>query len=166
MEIEIREATLKDLKFMRQIYEEGVGGGHFVPQPGISVDRMLQEWVTRKMMVRQAVRLDGFYTEAIPLNLLIAELDGVSAGFLISSPETPEALSSIEMYVLGVAKFARRRGVATSLIEYEEQRYSSETSFYTRCFIKSSWAISLFQKLGYRIERISPNTKMHYLRKP
>ncbi|QVN18587.1 GNAT family N-acetyltransferase [Burkholderia pyrrocinia] len=167
MNVTIREATLGDLSFIVQQYDEGVSGGHFSGQPHVSTSRMWQEWLTKRCMVRQCFRPDGtYFVEPVSITTLLAEENGKPVGLLLSSPETPPDTSSIEIYMLSVSKFARQRGVASSMIQFEEGRHVKGTSFYARCYRKSTWAINLFRKHGYRIERISLNLGMHYLKKP
>jgi ribosomal protein S18 acetylase RimI-like enzyme len=166
MNIEIQRANLSDLSFIEPLYVDGISGGHFNSQPGLPISRMLQNWLKKQSITRAAVRSDGSQLiEEIPINFRIAKIDGAFAGFLITSPETSEKTHSIDIYLLGVAKAFRNKGVATYLVRYAEENSPSGTTFYARCYPKSTWAISLLQKLGYKIESISTISRVHYFRK-
>ncbi|WP_429438962.1 N-acetyltransferase family protein [Paraburkholderia sp. GAS33] len=163
----IRDATLDDLPFLVGQFDEGVSGGHFAGQPGVPTARIWHEWLAKGFMVRKCFRPDGSsIIEQVRIATSIAEADGKPVGFLLTSPETPADTSAIEIYVLSVLRSARRQGVASALIRTEEERHVAGTSFYARCYPKSTWAIAFLQKHGYRVERISPGSGMHYLRKP
>jgi ribosomal protein S18 acetylase RimI-like enzyme len=166
MNVQIRNATLTDLSFVGALYSECVKGGHFASQPTVPIDKMLFNWLSTKSIARWAVTQDELQrSEVVPIKSLVAEVNGELAGFLITAPEGSEAISCIEIYMLAVSKAARRCGVATHLILQEEQQYSAETSFFARCYPKSSWAISIFKQLAYTLEKVSENTQVHYFRK-
>ncbi|MCO8321126.1 GNAT family N-acetyltransferase [Burkholderia cenocepacia] len=167
MNISIRNATLNDVSFLVQQFDEGVAGGHFAGQPHVTTARVWQEWLTKHHIFREIYRPNGTHAfEAIPITVWIADRGGEAIGWLVSSPEFPNDKSSIEIYMMGVKKSARRQGVASSLVQHAESQYDAATKFYARCYPKSTWAIKFLEKNGYRIERISQNSRVHYLRKP
>ena len=165
-EITIRNATINDLPFVASLYSEGASGGHFAEQPNVATENMIRDWQSKQAITRYAVRQDGVQRiEAVPINFWIADVNDQPAGFLITSPEEPDSTRSIEIYVMGIAKERRRQGIATKLILHAENNYPSSTSFYARCYPKSTWAIAMLRNLNYRIENISPTSRIHYLRK-
>ncbi|MDI9235141.1 GNAT family N-acetyltransferase [Limnohabitans lacus] len=166
MNITISKATVADLPFVENIYVDGISCGHFNLQPGLPINKMLQDWLRKNSITRATVRKDGTQLiEEVLINFYTANIDGKFAGFLITAPETPEKIQTVEIYLLGVAKEFRKKGVATELITHAEKLAPDKANFYARCYPKSTWAISLLRKIGYRIESISKTSKVHYLRK-
>jgi len=159
--LSIREAKVSDLNFLSTQFSIAMSEGHFFKQSKEAIDNMLLQAIQNN----EILRLTENGIEAIPMWGWIAEFNGNLAAFLFCTPESPLRPNTTELYFLGVDKSFRKRGVATALIRHELARAKKTSTFYARCYAKSSWAKSLLLKHGFKIERISASG-MTYLRMP
>ena len=161
----IRNAEIKDLDFLCAIYLETAKKGHFILQEKVVIEGFYKQIIEKGYIVRLAAsESSGGRRECVNAQLTIFETKGVPVGFLLCSNESHERPDSVELYQIAVLDKNNRQGIATSLINDGLNRNKHATSFYARCFASSSAAVSLFLKLGFKIEKVSPQL-MHYLRR-
>ena len=97
-----------------------------------------------------------FFKNARPEEVLVAVLDDEVAGFLCLRPATPLASNAHVLMIagLGVAPSARRKGVASGLLEAAET-YASERKIERltlRVLSVNAAALALYEHRGYQTE--------------
>lgn len=166
MNIVIRQANLADLPLISSLYHEEMQNGHFGKQTREITLALFKHVIETGSLIRHVMREDLIpKAEKIPAWIRIVTVNETFAGFLLCSPETPDIVNCIEIYLLAVVKAFRCASLGMKLIDFEQRQHPSGTAFYARCYPKSTWAISMLQKNGFKIESISCDSKVHYLRK-
>lgn len=107
------------------------------------------------LKVRDGVQM----VSAISTSLLIAEMNGRPAAFLISLADGKE----VELHLAGTIKAYRRKGCFRQLIRAESGAHRDARVF-ARCYKKSTWATSALVGEGFQVSKLGDPIELTLMR--
>ena len=148
-QIVIRDFEPEDENFVRKLIDDGIKGRHFIdkndkklPSGVPSLHENIIEAIKEKEI---AIATPSGKIYKGKISVKIAEFKNQKSGVLIVKHD----FIGIELWVLVVEKDFRRQGVATYLILHE-MKSVERGLFYTRCRKKSTYAMKLLEKIGFK----------------
>lgn len=149
MNITVRKGVPADATWIVALLKEGAQSGHFghtlVAQAPALLDAIFKNGGIMMMKLRNEIQAPCF----VSADVLVADLDGKSASFLIPLREDNE----VELHLIGTKKSARRCGCFKNLVQHEIEQHNTSMRIYARCYKKSTWAVEGLKKEGFEITK-------------
>ena len=149
MGIVIRKGGSADIYWVANELVKGSKAGHFASTVAMQATPLLNQIVLNGGNLQMLkVRNGGKIPCVVKAFLLVAEMDGTPAGFLINLFDQDE----VEIHLGGTVSSFRRNGIFRRLVEHEIDAHTQQTKrIFARCYKKSTWAINAFQSLGFEV---------------
>ena len=137
----------KDRTPVISMLKEGVALKHFQPTAYFQADALIGATLLGVPFTMIKLRAGQKLPHQVTSRAWVAEVDSVPAAFALSLVDANE----IEIHLAWTLKAFRRKGCMTTLIQHEIALNNGQKRIYARCYKKSTWAVSCFQKNGFTL---------------
>jgi len=149
--ISIRHASTSDVSFVSKAILDGARDGHFDISQTIDAVQATNEMIISQGMLAKATENGELLW--VDAALWVAEKNHQLAAFMVCSREMPGS-EKIEVLVLYTSQHFRRQGIARRLVRHAFQEYPN--TLMAHCFGKSTFAMLVFEGLGFRLVAVTP----------
>ncbi|RTL49918.1 MAG: N-acetyltransferase [Rhodocyclaceae bacterium] len=157
--MKIRPANSSDINWICNLLVEGANSGHFLPSVANQAKTLSTSIINDGYIRMLKLRYGSQTPTVIKATAKVAEIDDSPASFLITLTDNQE----IELHLSATRKQFRKRGCMKALVQDELNTYAtSGKRIYSRCYPKSTWAISTFKKLGFEISNRGNPIELDY----
>lgn len=147
MTVTIRPLQENDRAPVIAMLKEGVALKHFLPTAYTQANALLGAALSGVPFTMIKLRAGQTRPHQITSRAWVAEVNSVPAAFALSLVDANE----IEIHLAWTLKALRRTGCMTALIQHEITLNNGQKRIYARCYKKSTWAVSCFQKNGFTL---------------
>ncbi len=141
----LRQGTMNDSTWIAKLLVEGAIDGHFGNsmklQALVFLNAIIESGGVQMIKLRGNIQAPTF----VPMELTVAEVDGVPASFLICSKES----GAVEIHLAGTKKTFRKNGCFTRLVSDAISK-NKNSRIYARCYKRSSVAIKRLKNLNFK----------------
>lgn len=156
----VRKSTNSDAEWISKGLREGSQRGHFSTRIETDASRLTAEILDKggfEILKWREGNLTRHFTNA---SILVAEIAGAPAGFLITLLGEQE----VELHFAWTLKDFRRKGVFHALVQHQIAESNSTARIFTRCYQKSTWAMAAFEKEGFAVTKQGNPMELSLLR--
>jgi hypothetical protein len=155
------KGTKEDSVWIVSLLQQGANDGHFYGTVAKQADALLTELYKNGVVSMMKLRDGALAYSFVNMSISVADINNKPAAFIVSISEENE----IEIHLAGTRKEFRRSGCFTELVKHEIKRHPSTVKIFSRCYKKSTWAVTALKKLGFQITKNGDPAELTLIRK-